>query len=158
MAKIRKQYSYDETKLRPKQREVALALVEYEFDDRPQGEKMTKKEIADSFGMTRQGIYKWETQDKNFIAYKNSLAADFFDSQLSFVYKRMLEGIDRGSMKGIELFLKRIGDLDRDDRLTLEQSGGSDDKTAAERSAELLARIKGEESEGEEETEEDSEE
>lgn len=144
MANIRKQYSYDESKLKPKQREVALALVEREFHE-GEGKPKTKEQIAEECGMSRQGVYKWESQDRNFINYKNSLAADFFNGHLPFVYKRMLEGIDRGSMKGIELYLKRIGDLDRDDKLTLDQSGGGDDKTAAERSAELLARIKGEE-------------
>lgn len=150
MAKIRKQYNYDETRLKPKQREVALALVEREFYE-GEGKPKTKTKIAEENGMTRQGIHKWETLDRNFIAYKNSLAADFFDSQLSFVYKRMLEGIDRGSMKGIELFLKRIGDLDRDDRLTLEQGGGSDVQTPEERHKALMDRLKGDESsEGEE--------
>jgi len=138
-SKRNRRWGFDETKLRPGQREAAILLVEREFETDRSARK-TKEEIAKEVGVSRQGMHKWETQDPNFIAYKNHLAADFFDTHLAFVYRKMLEGIDKGSMKGIELFLRRIGDLDRKDELTLRESGGGEE-SFEERAAALKARL-----------------
>ena len=130
-------FEYDETKFKPLQREAALALVEYEFT--PKAQRKTKQEIADELGITRQCLHKWDTQDKNFIAYKNSIAADFTDSHTAFVYKKLLDSIDRGSVRGIELFMKRLGDLADQQELTIKTDGN--DKSFEERRAELMKRL-----------------
>lgn len=134
-----KQFNYDESKFRPKQREAAIALVEYEFT--PKGERKTKDEIAEELGITRKTLHNWDTKDRNFINYKNHLAGQFADSSLSFVYSKLLDGISKGSMRGIETFLKRIGDLDSHSEVTIRQGDG-EDKSFEERKAELLQRIK----------------
>lgn len=131
-----KRYNYDERKLKPLQREAALALVEYEFT--PKKERKTKQEIADEIGITRQGMHKWETQDKNFIAYKNSIAADFTDSHAPMVYKKLLETIENGSVRGIELFLKRMGDLADQSEVTIKTG---EEVPLEERREELLKRV-----------------
>src|SRR5699024_9141418 len=138
-----RRFGFDETKFRPKQREAAIAMVEYEFAGSA-AERKTKTEIAEELGISRATLHNWNTRDQNFIAYKNYLSADFFDSYLPFVYRKMLEGIDKGSMKGIELYLKRIGDLDRKDELTLRQEGGGSDQTHEERIAALKERMENE--------------
>lgn len=140
MAKNRR-FGFDETKFRPGQREAALALVEYEFEgDRTK--RKTKQEIADEIGISRQQLHAWNTRDQNFIAYKNYLASEFLDSHLAFVYRKMLEGIDKGSMKGIELYLKRIGDLDNRSEITVNQ--GDNEQSFEERKAAILERLNGE--------------
>lgn len=131
------QFNYDEARFQPKQREAAIALVEYEFT--PKGERKTKQEIADELGVTRKTLYNWDTQDANFISYKNHLAAQFADSSLAFVYKKLIESIERGSVRGIETYLKRIGDLDIKQEVTI--NNGSDDKSLEERKAEILSRL-----------------
>lgn len=131
-----RQFEYDETKFRPMQREAAIALVEYEFS--PKNARKSKQEIADELGISRQGLHKWDTQDKNFIAYKNSLAADFTDSHTAFVYKKLIDSIDRGSVRGIELFMKRVGDLADQQELTIKQEGVT---SFEERRADLLKRL-----------------
>lgn len=131
-----RQFEYDETKFKPLQREAAIALVEYEFT--PKGQRKTKQEIADELGITRQGLHKWDTQDQNFIAYKNSLAADFTDSNTAFVYSKLIDSIGRGSVRGIELFMKRIGDLADQQELTIKQEGAM---TFEERREDLMKRL-----------------
>lgn len=130
-------FKYDESKFLPKQREAAIALVEYEF--RPKGERKTKEQIAESLGITRMTLYNWDSKDANFIAYKNYLASEFMDSSLAFVYKKLLESIDRGSVRGMELYLKRIGDLAEQNEITIKTEG--DSKSFEQRQAELLARL-----------------
>lgn len=135
-------FKYDEAKFLPKQREAAIALVEYEFT--PKGQRKTKEEIAEDLGVSRKTLHNWDTRDSNFIAYKNYLSSEFMDSHLALVYKKLIESIERGSVKGIEVYLKRIGDLDTHTEVTINNGG---EKSFEERKAALLARINGEDGE-----------
>lgn len=130
-------FDYDENKLLPLQREAAAALVEHEFT--PTKERKTKQQIADEIGISRMTLYRWDKSDANFIAYKNSLASNYVDSSLSMVYKKLLESIENGSVRGIETYLKRIGDLDKRSEVTI--TDGGDDKSFDERKRELLERM-----------------
>lgn len=133
-------YPFDESKFKPGQRKAAALMVEYEFTD--QKARKTKEQIATEVGTTRNTLYKWETQDRNFINYRNYLAADFFDSFLPLVYSKMIDGIKHGSMKGIELYLKRMGDLDSRSEVTI-NGDGVGNETYKERKAALLERLAG---------------
>lgn len=130
-------FKFDESKFRPKQREAALALVEYEFT--PKGARKTKEEIATDLGITRKTLHNWDTQDDNFINYKNYLSSDFMDSHMAFVYSKLLQSIDKGSVRGIELYMKRIGDLKDQHEVKFEQT--TDNQSFDERKAELLKRL-----------------
>lgn len=133
-----RQFDFDENKLRPMQRDAALLLVEYEFT--PRAERRTKQEIADELGVTRKTLHKWDTQDTNFINYKNHLAGQYTDTSLAMVYSKLLESINNGSVRGIETFLKRIGDLDRRSEMTIKTDG--DDRSFDEKKDELMERLK----------------
>lgn len=132
-------FNFDESRLREGQRLAAQLLVEYEFTSKD--ERKTKDEIAEEVGISRMQLHRWDTSDDNFISYKNYLAARITDSQLSLVYSKLLDGIKNGSMKGIELYLKRIGDLNDKSEVTI-KSGG-DDQSFEERKAALLERLQG---------------
>lgn len=142
-----KQFKYDETRFKPKQREAALALVEREFADKKA--RKTKQEIADDCDTTMMTLWRWENHDANFIAYKNHLASEFMDSRLAFVYGKLLDVIEGGNTKGIELFLKRIGDLDTKTDITVNQQ--KDDESQEERLAKLKARLEAVDEEDEDE-------
>lgn len=142
----RRDFNFDESKLRPKQREAALALIEREFADKEVRKTIT--EIAEDLDLSRTTLYNWNNRDRNFIEYKNYLAADFFDSYLPFVYKKLIDGIGNGSMRGIELFLKRRGELDARSEVSL-TTNTDGDMTFDERRAELMARLNERELEGE---------
>ncbi len=129
-------FKYDESKFLPKQREAAIALVEYEFT--PKGQRKTKEAIAEELGVSRKTLHNWDTKDSNFINYKNYLASEFMDSHLALVYKKLIDSIERGSVRGIEVYLKRIGDLDTHTEVTINNGG---DLSFEERKAALLERI-----------------
>lgn len=129
-------FKYDEAKFLPKQREAALMLVEYEFT--PRNARKTQDQIAEELGITRKTLYNWNTTDANFIAYKNALAAEFMDSHLALVYKKLIEAIERGSVRGMELYLKRIGDLDTSTEVTIKDESNA---SFEERKAALLERL-----------------
>lgn len=128
---------YDESKFLPKQREAAIALVEYEFT--PKKERRTKDQISDDLGVSRKTLHNWDTQDSNFIAYKNYLASEFMDSHVAFVYKKLIDAIERGSVRGMETYLKRIGDLDTHSEVTIKQEG--EGQSFEERKAALMERL-----------------
>lgn len=132
-----RRYKYDESKFKPGQREAAIALVEYEFT--PKGERKTKQQIADEIGISRMQLYNWDTKDENFIAYKNHIASNFVDSNLAFVHKKLLDAIDQGSVRAIDLFYKRMGELTDQQEITIKD--GKDDASFEERKAELLSRL-----------------
>jgi predicted transcriptional regulator len=141
---VAKQFKFDETKFKQGQREAAIAMVEYEFT--PKGERKTKQQIADELGITRKTLHNWNTGDPNFIAYKNHLAGQFADTNLAFVYNKLVESIGNGSVRAMEVFLKRIGDMDTSSELTI-KSGDGDGQSFEERKAALMERIKASKSE-----------
>lgn len=133
----RGRFAYDETRFKPNQKQAAALLVEYE--NTPYKERQTLEEIAEEVGVTRRTLHNWNTKDQNFIAYKNSIAADYLDTQLAFVYAKLLDGIGNGSMKGIELFMRRFGDLDSRSEVTIRDNGG--EQTQEERLEALKERL-----------------
>lgn len=130
-------FNFDEARFKPKQREAAIELVEYEFATKD--ERKGKQQIADELGITRATLHKWDTKNSNFIAYKNYLASEFIDSNLAFVYKKLLDSISNGSVRGIETFLKRIGDLDTNSEVTIKQDGA--EQSFDERKTAILDRL-----------------
>lgn len=137
----RKHYAFDEAKLKPGQRKAAALMVEYEFAEKA-SERKTQQEIADEVGVHRSTIHEWNKHDANFIEYKNYLAATAMNAYLPFVYRKLLDGINHGSMKGIELFLKRIGDMDNRSEITINDN--NEEKTIEERRAEIMERLNSE--------------
>lgn len=135
----KKNYNFDESKLKQGQRRAAILMVEYEFE-KDASKRMTQQEIADEVGVHRSTIHDWNRNDANFIEFKNYLAATAMNAYLPFVYRKLIDGINNGSMKGIELFLKRIGDMDNRTELTINDGN---DMSLEERQAELVKRIQG---------------
>lgn len=127
---------YDETKFRPGQRLGAELMLEYEL--MPEGKRRKLDDIAAEVGVTRMTLWNWNNKDENFIAYKNHLAAKYMDSNLPIAYRQLMAGIENGSMKGIELFLRRYGDLDRRDEVTVHHA---ESQSHEERIAALQKRL-----------------
>jgi Helix-turn-helix of insertion element transposase len=96
-----------EAKLSIKQREAALLLVERELGD----ESRTLDEIAQELGMSVRGLYKWRTQNKDFIDYVNLLADEFLESKRAVVYRQMMRLIEgpQPSVKALDLYMRRHG-------------------------------------------------
>lgn len=116
-----------ESKLDLKQRKAALMLVENELNTEGQ---MTQEEIAEELGVSRQGLYKWRTQNKAFIEYRNKLADDVLSSMRPMVYKQLMSLItgSQPSVKAIDLFMRRFALLT--DKQQVEELGQSDARTS----------------------------
>lgn len=130
---------YDESKLRTGQKLAGYLLASNEF--LPKGERKSNAEIAEQVGVDPQTIWRWKHKDPNFIAYMNSLSSDIMDSYLPLVYSKLIGIINQGNAKGIEMFLKRAGDLDSKQEVIV-RDGGNEDQSVEERKKALLDRIK----------------
>ena len=147
---------YDSTKLLPGQREAAVLLTEFQFKEKGEREFRTLEEIADHLGVTRMTLYRWRTQDENFIALVNDLGERYMDTKTNEVYNAVVGGAISGNAKLIEIFLKNRGLLTDRVEVTDETSGNDiQDRTSdlERRMAELL----GEDTGGEEMPAESSE-
>jgi predicted transcriptional regulator len=71
---------------------------------------LTNKEIAEQVGVTDRTIYRWK-EDEEFVELVNYLADRYMDSFLSEVYGQLQKAVKKGSVKAIELALKRSGKL-----------------------------------------------
>ncbi|QWI73291.1 hypothetical protein ER45_030530 (plasmid) [Bacillus mycoides] len=127
-----------EARLNLTQRQAALMLVENEMGD---GERRTQEQIAEELGITRMCLYKWRTQNKAFIDYKNMISDEFFAEKRDFVYRQMFKliGGAQPSVRAIDLYLRRHGLLT--EKHVVEEVGGDNARTADALSAEL-AEIK----------------
>lgn len=116
-----------EAKLTLQQRKAALMLVENELETE---EKKTLDEVAEEVGVTRQALYKWRTQNKAFIEYRNMLADDFFSSMRPFVYRQLLRTISgpQPSIKGLDLFMRRFALL-TDKTIVEDNTVGSENRS-----------------------------
>ena len=127
-----------EAKLTLQQRKAALMLVENELETE---EKKSQDEIASEVGVTRQALYKWRTQNKAFIEYRNMLADDFFSSMRPYVYKQLIKTISgpQPSIKGIDLFFRRFALLT--DKTIIEDNTGENENRSDEALKQQLAEI-----------------
>jgi hypothetical protein len=73
-------------------------------------EQLYTKDIAERVGVCERTIYRWKI-DEDFIELRNYLAERYMDSFLSDVYKQLQKSVNRGSVKAMELALKRAGKL-----------------------------------------------
>lgn len=130
---------YDPTKLKPGQREAAVLLMEYQFKELG-GERRfnSHEEIAEHLGITRMTLYRWRTQDENFIALVNELGEKYMETKQNEVYNALVKGAVDGDNKKIEMFLKNRGLLQDRLEVTDERSGNDLD----ERTEELERRMR----------------
>lgn len=107
----------DELKMRLNDLQIRAAhlLVANSFANRE--DRKTKQEIADELGISRQYLWRWENNDRDFIAYKAALSdlylgsyRDLADAQLI----KLIKGTSNNgipSIKALELYYKLNGRL-----------------------------------------------
>ncbi len=100
-----------EASLTAQKKLAALLLVEKDLSDNT--EEKSHAQIAEEVGATRNTIYKWRTQDRDFMAYINLLADDFLLAHQTTVYKQHMKLISatQPSTKAIELWYRKHGML-----------------------------------------------
>lgn len=127
-----------ESKLTIPQRRAALMLVENEMET-DSDNRRTQEEIAEELGITRMTLYKWRTQNRAFIDYKNALADDILSSMRPMVYRQLLKTITgpQPSIKGIDLFMRRFALLTDKTVQEVADGGSNEDKDVEKSIAEL---------------------
>lgn len=80
------------------------------FAMRETGEKITIEEIAKKVGVTERTIYRWK-EDPEFIELCNHLSDMVMDQFLSELYGHLRKQVRSGSVRAMELALKRMGKL-----------------------------------------------
>lgn len=95
----------DFSKFKPQQIEAAKMLAVNET-----GEKTTIAEIASKVGVEARTIYRWKN-DPEFIELVNHIADLNMDMFLAEAYQHLRKQIRNGSVRAMELYLKRAGKL-----------------------------------------------
>jgi translation elongation factor EF-1beta len=110
-----------EARLTLQQRKAAVLLVENDLE-LPDRERMSLEELAQEIKVSRMSLYRWRTQDKDFIDYVNLIADDFFEAKRSFAYRQLMKSIsgDQPSVKALDLYFKRFGLLSEVHRVETE--------------------------------------
>lgn len=73
-------------------------------------EKKTNDEIAAEVGISSRQLYRWK-KDKKFMELYSDLCEAEMDEFLSEAYSLLKKGVRSGSVKFMELYLKRSGKL-----------------------------------------------
>lgn len=102
---MEKKINYAEFK--PEQIEAARLLATREVDT---DQKLTYDEIAKKVGVNRRTLLRWR-EDEKFIALVEDIADKYMAMFLTEVYGHLRKQVRRGSVKAIELALKRAGKL-----------------------------------------------
>jgi hypothetical protein len=108
----RKPFDYS----RYSQQKLAAARLMADPDD-----KSTNKQIAETSGITERQLYRWK-EDPEFVELVNHLAKQHMDAFMSTVYRQLQKKVNEGSVKAIELAMKRMGDLIDRKEITAEVS------------------------------------
>lgn len=94
----------DYARWKPEQIAVARLLAE------PDGRRWTNTDLAREAGVNPDTIGNWRSDD-DFRALVNELAERVSDDHLAYINSKLIEAVDRGSIKAIELYYKKHGRL-----------------------------------------------
>jgi AcrR family transcriptional regulator len=73
-------------------------------------EKLTNEQIAKAVGVDVRTFYRWK-KDKKFMEMYQELCESYMDDFLAEAYRELRKGVRKGSVKAMELYLKRSGKL-----------------------------------------------
>ena len=121
------------TKLKPEQIQAAHSILENSTRGK---DKLTQEELASELGLTGRCLRKWRSENVYFNEYITQLSTNALRSHTDFVDAKLLEAVDKGHIKAMELYYKRAGLLQQ--VTTSEQLVGTPTRINAE---EIRARI-----------------
>jgi hypothetical protein len=93
-------------RLSDQQAKAAYLLIINDFEE--QGRR-TQEEIAQEVGVSRTQLYNWRTQNTDFIAYQGALSDMHLEAYRSKADKKLLELVDKGYTKALELYYVLLG-------------------------------------------------
>lgn len=115
-----------EERLSADQLKAVYLLLDNEL--KPEGERMTQEEIAAECNVNRATLYRWRTQNQDFIDYRREVTRNYI-SDMSGIFlkslRRSIEGTNGvPSMKALDLFAKVEGFVQTTNQLDVNIGGG----------------------------------
>src|SRR5690625_1359938 len=94
----------------------------------PDNERLTQDEIAEACNVNRSTLYRWRTQNQDFIDYRLEVMQNYI-SDMSGLFLKSLRKSNVGtngtpSMKALDLFAKIEGLVDRANKVDVNIGGG----------------------------------
>jgi len=115
-----------EERLTADQLKAVYLLLDNEL--KPDGERMTQEEIAAECNTHRATLYRWRTQNQDFIDYRREVTRNYISDMSGLFLKslrRSIEGTNgTPSMKALDLFAKVEGFVDTTNKLDVNIGGG----------------------------------
>ena len=115
-----------EERLNADQLKAVYLLLDNEL--RSEGDRMTQDEIAAECNTHRATLYRWRTQNQDFIDYRNEVTRNYISDMSGLFLKslrRSIEGTNgTPSMKALDLFAKIEGFVDTTNKLDVNIGSG----------------------------------
>lgn len=93
-------------KLKPEQIQAAHSILENSTRGK---DKLTQEQLAAEIGLTGRCLRKWRSENVYFNEYITQLSTNALRSHTDFVDAKLLEAVDKGHIKAMELYYKRAG-------------------------------------------------
>ena len=115
-----------EERLNADQLKAVYLLLDNEL--KSEGDRLTQDEIASECNTHRATLYRWRTQNQDFIDYRNEVTRNYI-SDMSGLFLRSLRRSIEGtngtpSMKALDLFAKIEGFVDTTNKLDVNIGSG----------------------------------
>lgn len=88
-----------------------LFLIDTNAADANQGDPLSIEEACAQAKIPKSTFYSKYRYNEDFIAYKNLLSEIFLDEKLPKVAERLMDAVDSGNVKAIELYYRKQGQL-----------------------------------------------
>lgn len=115
-----------EERLSADQLKAVYLLLDNEL--KSEGERLTQEEIAEECNVNRVTLYRWRTQDQDFIDYRREVTRNYISDMSGLFLKslrRSIEGTNgTPSMKALDLFAKVEGFVQTTNQLDVNIGGG----------------------------------
>ena len=115
-----------EERLSADQLKAVYLLLDNEL--KPEGERMSQDEIAAKCNVNRSTLYRWRTQNQDFIDYRREVTRNYISDMSGLFLKslrRSIEGTNgTPSMKALDLFAKVEGFVQTTNQLDVNIGGG----------------------------------
>src|SRR5699024_646500 len=132
-----------EERLNADQLKAVYLLLDNEL--KAEGDRLTQEEIAAECNTHRATLYRWRTQNQDFIDYRNEVTRNYI-SDMSGLFlnalRRSIEGTNgTPSMKALDLFAKIEGFVDTTNKLDVNIGGGRSNDDLEDELEKLAAQI-----------------
>lgn len=116
-----------EDRLTQTQIKAVYMLLDNEL--KPKAEQLSQEEIAKQLGINRATLYRWRTQNQDFIDYRREVTKNYISDMSGLFLKSLRKAIEGNngmpSMKALDLFAKVEGFIQTANQLDVNINSGA---------------------------------